>query len=118
MKPEDKDLLLKDLCARLPYGVIVHCKGEYQKYHEVEEIDVRDEVVRYFEGMHLHTENIINCFPYLRPMSSMTNKEYDHTKNMSPLDYIDWLNTHHFDYRGLITAGLALSTEEFNPYKD
>lgn len=32
--------------------------------------------------------------------------------------YLDWLNKHHFDYRGLIEKGLAISTEEFNPYKD
>ena len=30
----------------------------------------------------------------------------------------DWLNAHHFDYRGLIDEGLALSTDEFDPYND
>jgi hypothetical protein len=33
------------------------------------------------------------------------------------IDTFDWLNAHHFDYRGLIEKGLAISTEEFNPYK-
>ena len=35
------------------------------------------------------------------------------------MDAIDWLNKHHFDYRGLIPLGLAIEvTEENNPYKD
>ena len=40
------------------------------------------------------------------------------TDNISyMLDVIDWLNAHHFDYRGLIEKDLAISTEEFNPYE-
>ena len=119
MTQENKELLLVDLCERLPYGVIVHFKGEYKKYHKVEEIDVRDEVVRCFEGMHLYEEGVINCFPYLRPMSSMTEEERKELTeincqgNLAEHKYAvfyrsqDWLNAHHFDYRGLIEKGLA-----------
>ena len=84
MTQENKELLLVDLCERLPYGVIVHFKGEYKKYHKVEEIDVRDEVVRCFEGMHLYEEGVINCFPYLRPMSSMNDKEKRELQSFYP----------------------------------
>lgn len=54
MTNEEKQLLLVDLCARLPYGVRIHVKGEYHKSHEVEEIDVKDGYIRYFENMHLY----------------------------------------------------------------
>ena len=75
----------------------------------------------------------ISIKPYLRPMSSMTKeeeKEYndlyydapqfkDGWRDAKYLEglHIDWLNKHHFDYRGLIEKGLAISTEENNPYK-
>lgn len=107
MTQEEKDLVLRDLCARLPYPPICHIVGENGA--EIDDI--------------LTTSTIQNLDvwvvkPYLRPMSSMTNKEYEHTKNMSPLDYINWLNAHHFDYCGLIEKSHALSTKEFNPYKE
>lgn len=62
--------------------------------------------------------------PYLFPMSSMTEKEkliYEGlmigTDNISyMLDVIDWLNTHHFDYRGLIEKGLAIDATNLNIY--
>jgi hypothetical protein len=71
--------------------------------------------------------------PYLRPMSSMTEEEEKEYINIDNLSYscptiyahfpaskrIDWLNAHHFDYRGLIEKGLAVEvTEENNPYKE
>jgi hypothetical protein len=69
--------------------------------------------------------------PYLRPMSSMTEEEKKEFSVLGvgihlfkgPLipsyDTLDWLNAHHFDYRGLIEKGLAIAvTEENNPYKD
>ena len=35
------------------------------------------------------------------------------TDNVSyMLDVIDWLNAHHFDYRGLIEKGLAIKAPE------
>ena len=75
-----------------------------------------------------------SCKPYLRSMSSMTEEEEKEYKKLCrtqtvtlPLEMytrwydtwesIDWLNAHHFDYRGLIEKGLAIEiTEENNPY--
>ena len=113
MTQEQKDLLLKDLCARLPYGVIVHSLGTP---HEQKLIGYIPDIDHY------------NVKPYLRPMSSMTDEERKihnghrlskwstYSEHMS--ETIDWLNAHHFDYRGLIPMGLAIAvTEKNNPYK-
>ena len=65
--------------------------------------------------------------PYLRPMSSMTaeeNIEYqkrvkviqdiDRTLHWcQTIESVDWLNEHHFDYRGLIEKGFALEAPEY-----
>lgn len=124
MTQEDKELLLQDLCARLPYGVKVADFDEYGNRLNIPSkivwIDTSDESI------------YKNLKPYLRPMSSMTeeeDKEYTNIDNRSytcPKDYahipaserIDWLNKNHFDYRGLIEKGLAIEvTEENNPYE-
>ena len=125
MVQEDKELLLKDLCARLPYNLRIRTHYEDDIYgdiilHKISDTRVND------------LYKIENCKPYLRPLSSMTEeeeKEYINIDNMSyscPMDYahfpafkrIDWLNAHHFDYRGLIECGLAIEvTEKNNPYK-
>ena len=117
MTKEDKELLLKDLCARLPYGVI--CEFTYT--------DGRKENFK-FEGKHF--DYLVECKPYLRPLSSMTEeekeeydkffttitaKEANFGKWISPADdvaLIDWYNKHHFDYRGLIEKGLAIAVTE------
>jgi len=125
MTQEDKELLLKDLCARLPYGVIVR-------------LDYRDGTVVTREmglgSLHDIMFDNAESKPYLRPMSSMTDEELKEfisihenvlvaSKNkytiILSLDATDWLNAHHFDYRGLIEKGLAIEvTKENNPYKD
>lgn len=126
MTQEDKELLLKDLSARLTYGVYispVDCgkailigikdgnpllwdtiqKKEYDKPWDIEYIK-----------------------PYLRPMSSMTEEESieygktltchigrdNRTYTHQTFKSFDWLNAHHFDYRGLIEKGLALVAPE------
>lgn len=130
MKQEDKELFLKDLCARLPYGVKIHIKGEYNKSHQINSINVEDEYVSFFENWHLYDENLNNCKLYLRPMSSMTEEEEDslaelncyhdnkglyfscgHSQN-DICDVINFLNSHHFDYQKLIEKGLALEAKE------
>ena len=133
MTQEDKELLLKDLCDRLPYGVI--CLADIDKTFDggvISKINVIN-----LKKDWLEFENIITPFhldevkPYLRPMSSMTEeerKEYELLANhciVTSIGFIhleaapltDWLNAHYFDYRGLIEKGLAIAvTEENNPY--
>ena len=125
MTQEDKELLLKDLCARLPYGVKVKTKGDDESYtllaiHPYKDIAV---IGLQFDSVFAVSEIKIDCvLPHLRLMSSMTEyEEYSFRKwqaNFENNTY-DWLNAHHFDYRGLIEKGLAIAlTEENNPYKE
>ena len=150
MTQEDKQLLLVDLCGRLPYGVKI-TDGLH-----ITTLKVRIDTAPATLAQFIHSENLRY---YLRPMSSMTEEEkgellnhvlggegaeyfhiahdgsidgnqeaeqdlYNlnlHWLNFGPLttaSYIDWLNKKMFDFRGLIPKSLALSTEEFNPYKD
>lgn len=111
----------KDLCARLPYSVKCYYEADGGKapVHTITiglfaEVANRDDVV---------------CKPYLRPLSSMTEEEVkdlsyrilqqpdlEAVRNLKWFiiefadlgKLFDWLNSHHFDYRGLIEKGLAL----------
>jgi hypothetical protein len=125
MTQEEKSLLLKDLCARLPYGVkckIALYKTAFNTLGIVEDKVKLDSPV-YDEGDDWW--DITEIKPYLRPMSSMTEEEigkykclndaldenYEvHIDNAYPA--FDWLNAHHLDYRGLIDKGLALEATE------
>ena len=131
MTQEDKELLLKDLSARLPYNVKIHIKGEYKTPHTIFSIYVEDKTVGYFKGLQYNEEFIKNIKPYLRPMSSMTEEEKEEFNKIKEsveakfinainddgftlayYELIDWLNKHHFDYRGLIFRGLALEAKD------
>ena len=140
MTQEHKELLLKDLCARLPYSLCVQ-----DEYGEIDYINYNDaHFANYFDS-------ILNgkVKPYLRPMSSMTEEEFTKLKEYSGLKYgqldlasfqngtykcldfylsevpsgavirvFDWLNRYHFDYRDLIPMDLTIAvTKENNPYK-
>lgn len=122
MNKEDKNLLYKDLCARLPYDVVCIVYGG-----SIDGMKWRNEPLcpRLLEEV-ADEDAWEYIKPYLRPMSSMTEeerKEYKHLVAFSgspdgAANFIDWLNVHHFDYRGLIEKGLAIKvTEENNPYK-
>lgn len=122
MTQEHKDLLMKDLCARLPYNVKVkHLLDTYPS--DLLCIDAEKNVV-YVNHYGSEGKYKIECIrPYLRPMASMTDEEEKEFQdvNMYELPYmvegLDWLNAHHFDYRGLIQCGLAIEvTPENNPY--
>ena len=120
MKQEHKELLLKDLCARLPYGVKISVNNNIES---LQGINVLDNVVEY--GSFL-SSNIEEVKPYLFPLSSMTEeqkKEYQYIterwmydSSYSISDSIDWLNVHHFDYRGLIEKGLAIDATVLDIY--
>ena len=119
MTQEDKELLLKDLCARLPYSVIVHCTdNDTDDYNCFLTTDILHEIQIGYE--------YYDYKPYLRPMSSMTEEEQrtldsmcngvEMVSRLSGLKMFDkafdWLNAHHFDYRGLIEKGIALEAPE------
>ena len=136
-----KQLLLKDLCARLPYGVrIAYKENEYDIHHwtlctlhaphiskDGSIIDIgSDGWIEYVEypgaGMEtasrpLHLEKML---PYLRPLSSMTEEEENEYEAINCYeglfprneDALDYVLSHHFDYRGLIEKGLALEAPE------
>ena len=119
MTQEEKELLLKDFCARLCYGVKFGIGlGKLGKYDLVE-INTKKGKVLFGHGLYTDLET---CRPYLRPMSSMTDEERKEerllwdivTKTRNDLHYLytDFLLSHHFDYRGLIEKGFALEAPE------
>ena len=125
MTQEEKQLLLADLSARLPYGV----KVQHQHQDYLDEIQTIEHITRKYGE--IETESVLGFVddfkPYLRPMSSMTEEErkiYIEISShlcgeIAAKTMIDWLNAHHFDYRGLIPKGLAIEvTEENNPYEN
>ena len=141
MKTEDKELLLKDLCSRLPYGVkCVSISDGCIGY--ISSIESQYGVVTFDDG---RQEEIIDIKPYLFPLSNMTEEQkkelckvggYEareedcgyhsetfyynmvgHENVFYPdADDIDWLNKNHFDYRGLIEKDLALDATGLNIY--
>ena len=141
MTQEEKELLLKDLGARLSYGPIVSVTDGTIKYDAyIESISYKNIQVSPVSDSNFTAYTfykISEVKPYLRPLSSMTEeekKEYgkvceldteilaNHPMNGEPFPALynsqDWLNKYHFDYRGLIPKGLAIEvTEENNPYK-
>lgn len=142
MTTEDKELLLKDLCARLPYGVKV--QTTYINPQTKERKDIGTDVLSTVE-ISMLIDGYEEHKPYLFPLSSMTRKQreefvkfadyeprledcgkhqelyyYDlvgHENNLYPnSDAIDWLNKNHFDYRGLIPMDLANDCTNLNIY--
>ena len=129
MTQEDKQLLLKDLSARLSYGVIVSTPKGVGYLCSINQTIFGNEYGVNIEATKRDYFNDKECDikPYLRPMSSMTEEEDDEWWKFANEPYVvnehtsslDWLNAHHFDYRELIPMNLAIAvTEENNPYKE
>ena len=144
MTQEDKSLLLKDLCARLPYGVKVN--GVFLNYNKDKGKILYEECDKEFNYEHLSRYETLK--PYLFPLSSMTKEQAKEMQEIigNPdnaciirktyglelwLNYIDtdptiwvdtifevqdYLNKNHFDYRGLIEKGLAIDATGLNIY--
>lgn len=137
MTQDEKQLLLKDLCARLPYELKVQYKEKTYDLLGLDKGRIFVNIARI--GEWLPTIYTFDIKPYLRPISSMTEEEkrYIHNKfgatnygsietysfesfegghsevyMVDMIGFIDWLNKHHFDYRGLINKGLALEAPE------
>lgn len=124
MKQEEKELLLRDLCARLPYGVKGYVNGSIQT---LQGVNVLDSIVEY--DIYCNTD-IEEFTLYLFPLSRMTKEQkviygdlcyavmhslvWDTQVSLNEL--VDWLNKNHFDYRGLIEKGLAIDATNLNVY--
>ena len=129
MTQEEKQILLIDLCGRLSYGV----KISIDSYNSTQVLTAIDTIRETFNTEHSLNERIFGRHgesylkPYLRPISSMTEEEEkdlcnsciwlwfaNDLRTVMHGDYkcYDWLNAHHFDYRGLIPMGLALEAPE------
>jgi hypothetical protein len=156
MIQEDKTLLLKDLCARLPYGV-KYCRDSwnYEWDQEMSVVEVLEDIDKEGYINYHKVYKVDDIKPYLRPLSSITKEEelhiklnlgfylhdgvfdnvdifttsgiYDRDGNYYPpekcrctvqitiykvLEFLHYLHSHHFDYRGLIEKGLALEAPE------
>ena len=122
MTQEEKNkLLLQDLCARLPYKVIINYSGYEECNYTLAAIN---------SSTINNSFPLENCKPYLRPLSSSTDEEIEIyriiiksllensvTNNVATL--YNFLNSKHLDYNSLIYFGLAIEvTEENNPYKE
>lgn len=126
MTEQEKQLLLQDLCARLPYGVVAY--DEYTRDRGMVTLVGKEHLeIEVWPVYNLVQLNMAK--PYLRPISSMTEEEQKefvgfHCVNICPMiltdmltldnenKMFDWLNAHHFDYRGLIEKGLAIEAPE------
>ena len=137
MTQEYKELLLKDLCARLPYSVKVQFKTNSvieNKYKFIYNVDEEYEYIGKsnltLDIIKMLTNNFIDEIkPYLFPLSSMTEEQKMFLKQQNwciaistsgtvetTVEGIDWLNKNHFDYRGLIEKDLALDATGLNIY--
>ena len=144
MNKEDKELLLKDLCARLPYGVKIQVPYEDGSGYFDETVwEVNNDGPFHVNGWGIEYEYVK---PYLFPLSSMTEEmmeEFDSLFNgtfqyfnqgVISASYlwdrneakfvgehecsklIDFFNSHHIDYRNLIEKGLAIDATGLNIY--
>ena len=137
MTQEEKDLLVKDLCARLPYNLIVQIDGcgvwDLRGVDHDDSSELRDRVIVWHGKNYPSSKNsfpIINCKPYLFPLSSMTEEQRNEYNNLCSVgtdecgdiiyfdtyESIDYLNKNKFDYRYLIPMGLAIDATRLNIY--
>lgn len=144
MKQEDKELLLKDLCARLPYKVKINIPDMWNSTKT--NIEVLEEIFCGDDGNYRCNNSgmlIDYCKPFLFPLSSITEEQREelldeHFKDTQILLDIareviinknmdkralgisryaqDWCHKNHFDYRGLIPMDLALDATNLNIY--
>jgi hypothetical protein len=142
MEKDLKDILLKDLCARLPYGVKMNHIAD-DEHSPKTLIGVAKDMIT-LEGLGgYESVDVEDYKPYLFPLSSMTKEQesylhfntkfrldicndltvkndeddnYFYTDIYDYISLIDWLNKNHFDFRGLIEKGLAIDATGLNIY--
>ena len=137
MKQEDKELLLKDICARLSYGVKISIPDLWTQEREIE---ILDEIFKGDDGLYRVNSKgqcIEHIKPYLFPLSNLKEdlkQEYTYIVNYINSDdtnnwkegefiYVDqftqlmhFYHKHHIDYRGLIKKDLAIDATNLNIY--
>ena len=139
-----KELLLKDLCARLPYGVIGQCeidasydtpfetklqthKFNAEVYGLLEEgllfvtPLIEDQDVQEFANEEVANGiDILDFKPYLFPLSTISNRTLEMIDEWSDVKTsyatMEIFNSRHIDYRGLIEKGLAIDATGLNIY--
>lgn len=132
MEKIDRELLIKEISCRLPYSIKAQVLGWDEEKGEVEVplkvYSINTDGYLSFEYNHysVKTAYVEDCRLYLRPLGSMTEKEEKEYRNMGAYckyptlkdlsNIFDWLNAHHFDYRGLIELGLGIDCTELNIY--
>ena len=130
MTQEDKDLLLKDLCSRIPYGVKFVIDNDQNNVRTLTGID---EAIPYEDwqmcvfARGISAIPIEDIKPYLFPMSSMTKEQIQEFNSITQhcttyigksILLIDFCNRHHIDYHGLIPMGLANDATGLNIYAE
>ena len=145
MTREDKELLIRDLCDRLPYQVRmfeIEPINDIQSHLTLYSISNKESVMCITPSGGIIGSSVDAFKPYLFPLSSMTEEQreeflniqteerqillnalieyksgkYDKIPIIAPYKQIEWLNKNHFDYRGLIEKGLAIDATDKNIY--
>ena len=133
MTQEHKDLLLKDLCARLPYGVKVEIYKDEPPYK-----------LKGYDGKDFLSDSgwdylIEQCKPYLFPLSTLTEEQWKEITDIQlkeslksinsdndcmsnplfsigDLKTLDWCYANHIDIHNLIPMDLAIDATDLNIY--
>ena len=121
----NKEKLIRDLCARLPYGVKVLYDN---KVFSIDYISSKYEEIK-LDTCDNYTLDVSDVKPYLFPLSSMTEEQKMFLKQQNwciaistsgtvetTVEGIDWLNKNHFDINNLIPIGLAIDATGLNIY--
>ena len=141
MTQKDKELLLKDLCSRLLYGVILKTDNVFPQKLEGISFDKDTFVVWVSDGG--FTLDYMDCKPYLFPFSSMTEEQWNNAPRVNLtnftfeslkcgcftiasytcendlhdlITFVNWLIKNHFDVNNLIPMGLAIDATGLNIY--
>lgn len=141
MTRENKELLLKDLCARLPYGV----KAFVKNWSNLERIwiegiytikSIYPSVCSIFVSSNMGGVEVIvddddyKIKPYLFPLSSMNEEQKEIYCQLQQrviynsegvvtedvMNYVNWCYENHLDINDLIPKGLALDATNLNIY--
>ena len=126
MEQTDKDLLLKDLSERLPYGVVVKTPQGDGYINEISLGIFGHELGVNIKATERTRFKLEECKPYLRTLDSMNKEEYkewqyyknaivescDERLEERIRELHDWFDANKFDYRGLIHKGLAVEATE------